>query len=151
MGVKQLRKLTKEYREGVLSGRTDLADVVARLKLEAGNGFPAIEAEVAREKEELESRTRADDALPEASAEEVPGGAAESALAAELQAGAAFRESAEDGCAAGRCRICRRFGRTAASRHWRPRRQKGLTPLRWLKRCCRSISGKMGEAIVPER
>jgi len=151
MGVKQLGKLTKEYREGVLSGRTDLADVVARLKLEDGDGFSAIGAEVAREKEELESRTRADDALPAMPAEEVPGGADESALAAELPAGSAVRESAADECAAGRCRICRRFGRTAASRHWRPRRRKGLTPSRWQRKRCRSTSGKMGEAIAPVR
>lgn len=57
MSQAKLRKYKKEYREAVLAGRTDLADLEAKLKVEAGEvDFPNIVAEVAREKAEMDAR-----------------------------------------------------------------------------------------------
>jgi len=101
MGAKQLKKLTREYLEAVLSGGTVSADIVARLKLEAGNGFSAIEAEVAREKAERDAQTTADAAPCETPGAEVAGGEAVSALTTDLPTrGAGLGGSGDDGAAA---------------------------------------------------
>ena len=84
MGKKQLKKLTGEYREAVLTDRQDIEEIASRLRVEAGNQWPEIEAEIAAEKAKLLSEkkeskepasvvpgAREDDSLP---LEELPSG-----------------------------------------------------------------------------